>query len=337
VDLNGDGQLDMISGSWPGELFLFRGGPDRSFAAPEMLKDKNDEYINIGGGITEQPDGSIYITGHAEFEKTPEGTFAVYHGKRIESTTDKPISITGTASAVHAVDWDVDGDFDLLVGDIGGSVYLIPNEGTATSYSFGKEEQIRAGNKPLRVNGDAGPFIADWDADGDIDLLVGDGSGGVSLFRNTGKSKTPILAAAEQLVAPGSTIYGNDAPAEPQRGVRSKVCAADWNGDGLLDLLVGDFATQKPDLPELTAEEKVEHAKLRKELESVQKRFSELISKLYGPSRVKDKAESEKLQEEMKTVSQEMQDLRGKLPPEYETHGWVWLFIRKSSEKRNDT
>jgi hypothetical protein len=27
--------------------------------------------------------------------------------------------------------------------------------------------------------------------------------------------------------------------------VRSKVCAADWNGDGRLDLLVGDFTAQQ--------------------------------------------------------------------------------------------
>ena len=29
--------------------------------------------------------------------------------------------------------------------------------------------------------------------------------------------------------------------------MRAKVCVADWNGDGRLDLLVGDFATQKPE------------------------------------------------------------------------------------------
>jgi hypothetical protein len=32
---------------------------------------------------------------------------------------------------------------------------------------------------------------------------------------------------------------------EPTRGVRAKVCVADYNGDGLPDLLVGDFTNQK--------------------------------------------------------------------------------------------
>ena len=51
MDLDGDGHLDLLSGSWPGELFFFRGGPERTFAAPVKLKDKDGKTINIGGGI----------------------------------------------------------------------------------------------------------------------------------------------------------------------------------------------------------------------------------------------------------------------------------------------
>ena len=31
----------------------------------------------------------------------------------------------------------------------------------------------------------------------------------------------------------------------------------------------------------------------------------------------------------MGEVSQRMQELRSKLPQEYENHGWVWLFLRR--------
>jgi hypothetical protein len=330
VDIDGDGQVDLISGSWPGELYLFRGGPNRSFGAGEKIKDKDGKPINVGGGVREQPGGGLLITGDAPFETTPEGTFVTYDGKRYESTAEKQISTTGCASAVHAVDWDGDGDLDLLVGEISGVVYLVPNEGSAKSPAFGKKQPLTAGGKTLRVERDAGPFAADWDGDGDLDLLVGAGDGSVSLFRNSGTARASKLGTAEPLVPPGETLaFGANASKVPVRGIRAKVCATDWDGDGRLDLLLGDFNTQATDLPPPTPEEKVKHDEIRKELEKVQSRFSELIPKIHGESRVKEKEELEKVSKEMKEVRQRMQDLSNKLPTEYENHGWVWLFLRK--------
>ena len=325
MDINNDGHLDLLSGSWPGEIFLFKGGPDRSFAAPEMIKYKDGKIINIGGGIRERGfNGGISIAGNAKFETTPEGTFVNYQGKRYESTPDRPIGITGTASAAHAADWDGDGDYDLIIGDINGKVYLVPNEGTPESYAFGRERQL-VSVRSRRV----GPFTADWDGDGDLDLLVGANDGSVSLFRNTGDAKSPELAPAVRLVPPGENASRENAPKDVRRGTRSKICVADWNGDGLLDLLVGDIVYQKPDLPEPTPEEKAEHDRHRKELQNVQKNYGELVQKIHGPSRLRTKEGIEQVLKEMEPVRKRMMELRSKLPLEYENHGWVWLFLRK--------
>ena len=66
MDLNGDGYNDILSGSWPGAIYFFKGGPDNTFAAPEKLKNKNGELINVGSGIEDQPD-MLLIRGDAEF------------------------------------------------------------------------------------------------------------------------------------------------------------------------------------------------------------------------------------------------------------------------------
>jgi len=330
VDFDGDGRVDILSGSWPGELFLFRGLADRSFAAPEMLKDKDGEIINIGGGVEERGgDEGLLIRGNAKWETANGKTFVTYRGKRYESTPERPLATSGTASATRAADWDGNGDLDLIVGHIGGNVYLIPNEGTAKSYAFGKEKQLQAGGQPLRVGSRAGPCPADWDGDGDLDLLVGAEDGSVSLYRNTGSARSPDLAAGLQLVPSGQQLYPAQAPGQPRPGIRSKVCVADWNGDGRLDLLVGDLVHQKPDRPEPTPEEQARYDRIREELAPIQERSGELFKKLYMPPRVREEDERKRLTEEWEKVSEQTRVLRDQLPREYETHGWVWLFLRK--------
>jgi hypothetical protein len=335
VDLDGDGILDLVSGSWPGEIYFFKGKGKGEFEAPVKLRDKDGKLINPNGGVKKREDGSIWVYGDATHEKTDKGAFVIYDGERIPVDESKGAFITGTASAVHAVDWDGDGKIDLLIGDIGGNVYLVPNEGTSKKWVFGKYRQLEAGGKPLRVGHDAGPFAADWDGDGKLDLLVGAGDGSVWFYRNIGTAKEPKLAEGVQLVSPG--YQGGEAPKDVQRGSRAKICVVDWNGDGRLDLLVGDFTSQKANRPEPTPAEKAEQDKARKELETLQTRYGELVGKMFGSERKKlSKEDREKLEKELKELDAKREPLYAKVPREDEYHGWVWLFLRKPAEEKTE-
>src|SRR5262249_40668130 len=151
---------DLISGSWPGELFFFKGRGKGQYDAPVKLKNKAGKTINIGGGRRADSGNMILIAGDAKFEKDEKtgNSVVVYEGDRIEAPEGKSIGVTGTASAVHAVDWRGTGKLDLIVGDIGGHVYLVPNEGTPQQWAFDKERPLKAGGKDLVVEGgDAGP------------------------------------------------------------------------------------------------------------------------------------------------------------------------------------
>jgi hypothetical protein len=133
------------------------------------------------------------------------------------------------------VDWDGDGDFDLLIGCNGGEVCVRSNNGTKTEPSWSTENlAVEAGGKELATSGHAMPVAADWDGDGKFDLVTGSSQGAVSWYRNIGKQGQPKFAAAEQLVGNGKLDMEG-------YGQRSQVAVADWNADGRMDLLVGDY------------------------------------------------------------------------------------------------
>ena len=51
MDFDGDGTSDLLSGSWPGELYFFKGDGKGKFAAGETLKDKDGKVIKLGSAL----------------------------------------------------------------------------------------------------------------------------------------------------------------------------------------------------------------------------------------------------------------------------------------------
>ncbi len=189
--------MDILSGSWPGEIYFFSRRPNGTYGAPKQLRYASGSKIKVG-----------------------------------------------SASAVAVSDWNHDTLPDLLVGDIGGFVHLIPNSGSPKKPSFQKAKRLKAGGRVIKVpGGDAGPAVADWDQDGLQDLIVGTGKGDVIWYRNTRSPSDPELAAGIHLVKP-TAVNSNDVQSfnnPTGSGSRTKLSIADWNQDGELDLIVGDF------------------------------------------------------------------------------------------------
>ncbi|MFC1587069.1 FG-GAP repeat domain-containing protein [Planctomycetota bacterium] len=95
----------------------------------------------------------------------------------------------------------------------------------------------------------------DYNNDGKNDLLAGDSAGNVWIFINNGSKKAPELAAGKKVEADGKAITASRRKYKKEGGRRvpdgitlgshelaqiySKVHMADWDGDGLKDLLVG--------------------------------------------------------------------------------------------------
>lgn len=92
--------------------------------------------------------------------------------------------IGGFASSIPTLaDVDNDGDFDLLVGQRNGNIIHYSNLGTGTNPNFKLETENLV---PVGGGGASAPTFTDIDNDGDSDLFVGDISGSIRFYQNTG-------------------------------------------------------------------------------------------------------------------------------------------------------
>ena len=304
MDLNSDGRPDIISGSWPGELYFFA-GKKKGFARGEQLKGKDGKAL-------------------------------------------KP----GSASTAFATDWDGDGDLDLLCGTIDGKVLLAKREGK-NGLAFSALETIKVEGNPLilrgkKGGGDTAPITADWDGDGDQDLLVGVGNGSVFFFANTASpgERLPKLAAPVNLVEGDEERAWGWSPekhaGEPVRcGVRVKPCAVDYDGDGRLDLLVGDYNTETVEVRgPLNAEEKALKKELKKERNKIYAELEKQVDER-APKKPRKEWTKEERQAWSKVYGELFEgrskelDAIFKQSEKLETHenvghGWIWFWKRKA-------
>ena len=155
-----------------------------------------------------------------------------------------------------------------------------------------KPEAIKAGDQPLKIAGaHSDPFVIDWDGDGDLDLLSGSSDGGVQWAENrAGKGKPPDLEPFRPLIKPGPQVeYGQILREEDLTGParRHAVWVDDVNGDGKLDLLVGDSATLISPAKGLSEEE------FKKKFADWKKSQQEAVARLNSDADEKKQAEAQ--------------------------------------------
>lgn len=214
MDLNRDGVIDILSGSYS--------RMDQSMAGLFQV------LYGVEGGGFQKATPVLGSDGEP---------LVIYTGEEEVKADSGKICTRPTAA-----DIDGDGLLDIVSGNFGGTfaVFWGGEDGFDPHSSMLKDTK----GEELTVQHHSDPVLVDWDADGDLDLVTGSGFGGVSMFPNIGTKTEPRFDDSVVLVKQprpnrgGTALYGDDQVQAP--GESTRVQVADINGDGKLDLLLGD-------------------------------------------------------------------------------------------------
>jgi hypothetical protein len=136
-----------------------------------------------------------------------------------------PLPVHGQFNYTPALaDLDGDGDLDLVVGTWGDKVQWYRNDGTRTSARWTLADTALV---TITRGSNTVPALGDLDGDGLVDLVIGEASGQLNVYRNVGSKSAPKF----QLLS--DNFQGIDV------GRRSAPSLVDVDGDGKLDLVIG--------------------------------------------------------------------------------------------------
>ncbi|MBI1185107.1 T9SS type A sorting domain-containing protein [bacterium] len=218
VDLDGDGDLDIMMG----ELSLYSQGQTRGWKYFENVgtKSKPKYTTPLSNPFGLDTIGLLNVPTFADFDN--DGDYDLLSGNMYYLESDSNGGMTGRLlyfenigssstpnfaapvanpfgadttlyySLPTVADLDDDGDFDVLVGEYYGNMEYFENIGDKSSPKFAAPVDLPYNmNHVYQV---ASPQLADFDGDGDYDLLVSNYYGKFTYFENTGSKSSPNFA-----------------------------------------------------------------------------------------------------------------------------------------------
>jgi hypothetical protein len=228
-DLDSDGDLDLVVGSkldageGAGSLTVFTN--DGSATVPSF---REAGTLAVEAGYQMAPAfGDLDGDGHPDLVlgswRDQVAWYRNEGGMKFTMADSAAFKLSrGSHASPTLGDLDGDGDLDVVVGENSGEVGWFRNVGSRSAPTFELVTDTISGVKPNRRSA---PRLVDLDADGDLDIVTGDETGELALYRNVG-SATEFRFQRDSAWNVRATPF-----AAPAFG--------DIDGDGDLDILSG--------------------------------------------------------------------------------------------------
>ncbi|GAG06975.1 unnamed protein product, partial [marine sediment metagenome] len=229
VDIDADGDPDLFVGDKDGTIRFFVNQGSAQNSRWDFASDFHDSSIGERSypsfaDIDDDGDPDLFVG-------NKEGRIAYF---RNEGTPNSPVFVkvsdfydsidVGSESTPAFVDIDADSDLDLFLGKADGRLSFYRNVGTAGESSWNLVSEYYGS---IDVGALSIPVFADIDADGDLDMFIGEEQGNINYYRNAGND----AVADWELI---SSHYNSI-----DVGKRSSPAFVDIDGDFDLDLFVG--------------------------------------------------------------------------------------------------
>lgn len=238
ADFDNDGDKDFITGEFYGDFYYFQNTGTASapvFATPllnsnGLAKTTDTSYHFVSVADLDNDGDKDLVTGHVNgaimyYQNTGSITAPTF-----TAPVQNPFGLTSVyyLAAPTFVDYDNDGDWDLVVGEYNGNLQYFQNTGTLTSPAFAAPVQNPGGI--TSVSTFAHPNFADLDNDGDRDLIVGEQGGTHKYFQNTGTASAPLWGPIQNNPFGLTTV-----------NLVSMPSFVNFDNDGDWDLLTSDY------------------------------------------------------------------------------------------------
>ena len=195
------------------------------FSMLDIFSNSSPELIDIDS----DGDLDLFVANQYDLSETPwvgrihffRNTGSSSSPNYVEESTSLLNENMGQMLTPEFGDLDGDGDMDLLVGDFNGFIQYFENTSTNKNLTFSFIENVGS----IDLSGNSVPTLGDLDADGDLDMLIGQLNGSLIFYRNTGNiSQYNFEAESFNDIQ----VESNSAPE-----------LFDIEGDGDLDLVLG--------------------------------------------------------------------------------------------------